>query len=394
MSTGKRKSNFGSTGTFSDDLDNWKVGSKMDSTLINTFRNEVNDQDLVLQMYHSRDGKALWNIICSAMDWIDVVVGEIDVHKLLRGNDNKSSIHFITFISCADVLWEAIQQLHRVFFCTDSIPFADDSSVFKNKLFPATDNEYFKTIRACFAAHPINLSDNFSGTGKKERRYASWSGGGFGNGDFSVFLYSNQVNEKPVPLDIYFDELITFSQKRYDYLYTIIDEMNRQKRTYLTEWCSKKIPQNKNPLTQIEILIEEVSYRYYSHDYYNYVLKKLQIIFSTTITAPKNKLLVEKYRAALMPEIKEIYENLQNMISKELQSEADVNDSYPFVCQYAFSKLSDAVYGDGHPSLINTDAFQSHLQELVDFSEIFSVEELYTVVCAGFFAANAKVSYK
>lgn len=116
MSTGKRKSNFGSTGTFSDDLDNWKVGSKMDSTLINTFRNEVNDQDLVLQMYHSRDGKALWNIICSAMDWIDVVVGEIDVHKLLRGNDNKSSIHFITFISCADVLWEAIQQLHRVFF--------------------------------------------------------------------------------------------------------------------------------------------------------------------------------------------------------------------------------------------------------------------------------------
>lgn len=79
-----------------------------------------------------------------------------------------------------------------------------------------------------------------------------------------------------------------------------------------------------------------------------------------------------------MPEIKEIYENLQNMISKELQSEADVDDSYPSVCQYAFSKLSDAVYGDGHPSLIDIEIFQPHLHELVDFSGISCVEELYT----------------
>lgn len=101
------------------------------------------------------------------MDWIDVVIGEIDIHKLLRGNDNKSSVYFIAFISCADVLWESIQQLHRVFFKTDTIPFDNDSSVFKNKLFPETDNEYFKTIRACFAAHPINLNNYFSGNGEK-----------------------------------------------------------------------------------------------------------------------------------------------------------------------------------------------------------------------------------
>lgn len=392
MPARERESNHRDTGTFSDNLDSddWKVGFKMDNALITMFRDEVNDQDLIIQMYRSHNGKALWNVICSAMDWIDVVVGEIDIHRLLGGNDNKSSIRFITFISCVDVLWEAVQQLHRVFFNTDSIPFADDISVFKNKLFPATDNEYFKTIRACFAAHPINLSDNFRGTGKKERRYASWSGGGFGNGDFSVFLYSNQVNEKPIPLDIFFDELITFAQKRYEYLYTIIDEMNRQKRAYLDEWRSKKIPQNENPLTQIEILIKEVSSRYYSHDYYSYKLDKLQIIFSTTISAPQNKPLVEKYKTALIPQIKEIYGNLQNMISKELQSEVDVDDSYPDVCRYAFSKLSDAVYGNGHPSLINIKIFQSHLHDLVDFSGILSVEELYTVICAGFFAVNTK----
>ena len=56
-------------------------------------------------------------------------------------------------------------------------------------------------------------------------------------------------------------------------------------------------------MSQIEILIQEVSCRYYSHDYYSYLLKKLQIIFSTTIKAPKNKALVEKYRNALVAEI-------------------------------------------------------------------------------------------
>ncbi len=87
----------------------------MDNALINTFRDEINDQDLILQMYHNHDGKALWNIICSAMDWIDVVVGEIDIHKLLRGNDNESSIRFMTFITCVDVLWEAISNYIECF---------------------------------------------------------------------------------------------------------------------------------------------------------------------------------------------------------------------------------------------------------------------------------------
>ncbi len=360
----------------------------MDSSLIREFRNEVNDQSLVLQMYRDRDGKALWNIICSAMDWIDVVIDEIDIHKLLRDNSNKASARCLTFISCVDVLWEAIQQLHRVFFNTNSIPFSDDNSVFKHKLFPATDNEYFKTIRACFAAHPINLYDKFSGNGKRERRYASWSGSGFSKGDFSVFLYSNQVNEKPISLNFYFDELLAFSQKRYDYLHTIIYEIARQKRAYLDDWRSKEISKSNNPLEQIATLKAEAFHRCRYCDYYNYELRKLQIIFSTDVTVPQNRILVKKYRDVLGAEIEEIYANLQNMTFDELRSEKSVDDSYPPDCKYEFSKLSDFVFGDGDSFLVSNGKIQSHLQELVDFSGILSMEELYTVVCAGFFAVN------
>ena len=41
----------------------------------------------------------------------------------------------MTFIMCIDVMWEAVQQLHRIFFDTSTIPFADNTEVFCHKLF-------------------------------------------------------------------------------------------------------------------------------------------------------------------------------------------------------------------------------------------------------------------
>ena len=119
----------------------------MDRSLIDDFREKVNDHDMVWKIYHDCNGKNQWSIICSAMDWIDVVVEEIDTSKLCSKNDNASSIKMMTFINCIDVLWESIQQLHRVIFDPRSIPFQDDSSVFTDKLYESSDNEYFKTSR-------------------------------------------------------------------------------------------------------------------------------------------------------------------------------------------------------------------------------------------------------
>ena len=105
----------------------------MDSKLIDLFREKVNNNgaDLILHRY--------------------------------KKNNNDSSIRVMTFIVCIDVLWEAIQQLHRVLLNTENIPFVNEKSVFQHKKFETTDNKYFKTIRACFATHPVNLKDDFSG---------------------------------------------------------------------------------------------------------------------------------------------------------------------------------------------------------------------------------------
>ena len=356
----------------------------MNRVLINEFREKVNDQNMVLQMYRNRNGKNLWNIICSAMDWIDVVVDSIDINNLSRKNDNESSIKVMTFITCIDVLWEAIQQLHRVFFNTSKIPFKADNSTFKHKLFSSTDNDYFKTIRACFAAHPINLYDNFSGDGKDERRYASWSGGGFGEGDFSVILNSNQPDKDFLFLDIYFDELLTFAKLRYNYLRTIMKEIDTQVKHYFDSWRKQKITRVTSPIEQIEILIKEGKHRF-DNDYYNYELEKLRIIFNASITNSLNLKLVDHYRTTLLNKIEEIFTNLQQMIISELQS---IDDSCPSDCQYAFSKLSDAVYGASYQTYIDIEKFKAYLDKIVDFSNYQTWEELYVIIIAGFFIMN------
>ena len=202
----------------------------MTTDFISAFRDEANEDELIYHIFKNKDGKNKWSIICSAMDWIEVVIEKIDLKNVPRGNDNESSVKLMTFISCIDVLWESIQQLHRVLFNTENIPFSDDTSVFKNKLIETTDNDYFKTIRACFAAHPVNLNDRFRDPSQKERRYASWSTGGIASSrDYTVFLYSNQPGVEMLMLDISFQELFSFAKKRYEYLEILTEQLRKEK---------------------------------------------------------------------------------------------------------------------------------------------------------------------
>ena len=245
------------------------------------------------------------------------------------------------------------------------------------------------TIRACFAAHQINLNDYFTGGKQKERRYASWSGGGFGNGDFSVILYSNQPDEDALFLDIYFDELIRFAEQRYRYLNTIAEEIERQVNQYLDSWKNKKIERTDSIVHQIEILIEEARQRF-NNDYYNFELEQLKLMFSIPISSEKNLRVVDRYKEALKCEVEELLTVLQEMRLVTLESTKNIDTSAPTRCQYAFSKLSDAVFSDGPQQLVNINAFKADLGDIIDFADIDSAEELYVILKAGFFELYGK----
>lgn len=361
----------------------------MDSTLINRFRDNVNEHDLVYNIYHNYKGKNKWNIICSAMDWITVAVDGINPTSLTFENDNQSSLTFMSFIMCIDVLWEAIQQLHRVIFDTRGIPFKTEKSIFQKNTIAKNDNEYFKTIRACFAAHPVNLKDHFTNPTRKERRYACWSGGGIGPGDFSVILYSNELDKENIFVDIYVDELMKFAEQRYYYLNVLMKELDRQKKEYLDGFRERKIKKVDCVTDQINILIGE-SIERLNNDYYNYELKKLSIIFNTAIISEKNLAVVDSYRKALIPEVDELFQVLQTMTLGDLESTNKINDAVPDSCHYSFSKLSEAVYGDGYgyTPLVSMSVLKDALRSVVDLDEVETFTELYVVVLAGFFVLN------
>lgn len=363
----------------------------MDNVLINSFRECVNEHDIVFNLYYRCNEKNKWNIICSAMDWITVSIDGIDPSSLIFENNNQASIRYMSFIMCIDILWESIQQLHRVIFNKKEIPFKSEKSIFKNNITPKNDNDYFKMIRACFAAHPVNLNDHFTDSGIKEQRYASWSGGGYGHGDFSVILYSNKIGEDDIFLDIYTEELMQFAKQRYQYLNVLINELNKQKEEYLNSCRNKKIQKSDSITEQISILIRESRERL-NNDYYNYELQRLNIIFDTPISSPKNLTVVNRYRKALTQKVNEIFQALQDMTFEELESEKIIDDSAPTSCRYAFSKLNDVIYGHGQAAMISISSFESILGSIVNLNETSSYYELYVVVLSGFFALNSHTS--
>ena len=80
--------------------------------LIQKFRERANRNYYVLNKYRDCNGKNLWSCICSSMDWISVATSYLTEHPTpeRNGNDDLSSVNVYTFISCVDMLFEAVKE--------------------------------------------------------------------------------------------------------------------------------------------------------------------------------------------------------------------------------------------------------------------------------------------
>lgn len=354
-----------------------QVRKQMEAFLINKFREKINEHDLILHIYRNYNGKNKWNVICSAMDWIQVGVAGIDTSALEYTNTDQASVKVISFLSCIDVMWEGIQQLHRVFFDTTDIPFIGDKSVFKKDI---DDNRYWKEIRAAFAAHPTNLD----GKDKGEKRFASWSGAGFGySGDFSVIVYSNDPNKGHEFFDISIKEIMGFATKRYNYLNTLMERIDEITVLYCENWKKAPIILSEEALTDISTLFKENTDRF-DNDYYEYRLGVIKVIFETKIHGKKNTDVVNKYRDALKEEIQTIYQILQNMdlnLKYEPVFDGAGNLAYNFENQHIFEP------GKGMLSWA-VEKLRNPLGKYIDFDGWETIEELQVLVRAGWWMYN------
>lgn len=285
---------------------------KINDDQIVAFRALVNGCDqFVLRTYSEREGKNQWNLICSSMDWISVAIRNLQNFPELDSNIDVRVMQVYSLISSVDIVHEAITQLHRVFFDqrSSTVPFKGDRDIFAQRAFDRDDNEYFKEIRSCFGAHPVNLM----GEGK-ERRFASWpyEGGLQGGSDFQVRLYSNDPSIDDITFGLNVSEIFAFLRSRYAYLGNISSQIVKLYGQSRQELASKPIERDENILQNVYTLLAENDLRF-GNDYYKNTLDELKLLLETKLIEAALFEEEAEFKRALEPLVDEIWKNLQEM---------------------------------------------------------------------------------
>ncbi len=360
--------------------------------LLGRFRERVNKNNFVLNKYQNKDGKNQWSCICSCMDWISVATSYLieNPRPKRSGNDDISSVNVFTYISCVDMVFEAVKQLHKIFVDSNSVPFSGEKKVFQDNQYCKDDNRYFKMIRACFGAHSVNLNDFFTSSKEKEERFASWSGGFFSSKDYGVILYSKCPEVKNISLDISFEEIDSFLQRTYSYLETLIELIAVDEKKFREDRQKEQIAVVDDSVEQLKILKEE-NLKRYRVDYYSFLIDELILLFETEIADAENLTKVEMYRKAILPAIAELCHVLQEMNLEEVETYESVvakNVDLPHSVNTGFGELSDLVYSTPSAPPIFIPCLIKHISPFVNIHGDESIEELYVLAKTAFFVMS------
>lgn len=341
---------------------------------INKFRDLVNSNDnFVKHVYENKDGKNLWNLICSCMDWLTVATEYLSILEISDSKIDVRVMQTYSFISSIDIIFESINQLHRVFVNPDSgtLPFKGERTCFNDRLFTEEDdNSYFKSIRACFGAHPVNLKCG----GKTSKRFASWpSNDDFGDGELAIYLYSEEIGEDHKIMHLKYSELSSFLKCRYEYLDVISEKIEHEYSEFKDRLSKQPIELKEDPLEQLRILKNESKYRFNS-SYYNDIIEELIMIFETPPLDNSIEHLANNYRKSLNPLITEIRENLQVMNICELEKAYLLNPKLELdgKLQHACEKFFDWL-GGREPMLC--DYWIEQFNKSSNFKYNFSIDD-------------------
>jgi len=319
---------------------------------ITDFRELVNDNSsFVCKQYKNINNKNLWNPICSCMDWITVSIRFLQDSPELNENIDIRVMQMYSFISAIDIVTESITQLHRVFIDPKSIPFKNESTIFSNKLVDVDDTNYFKEIRACFGAHPVNLNPKDKG-----KRFASWPFDGMNSSssDLDVRLYSNIPDEEDLTLSLKSNELIAFLKSRYEYLDVISEEIKRQFISFKEKHSQIIIDSFGSPLEVLNTLAEESSVRL-ENAYYEGMINDLIIIFRTTLDGEEFQTEEAEFKESLLPLIEEIRINLQAVEIKDLEHHSLIymDSTLDSQLSYELPKFYSWIYHGQHDPLLD-----------------------------------------
>ncbi|MBW7474306.1 hypothetical protein K0T92_06085 [Paenibacillus oenotherae] len=339
----------------------------LNDALLQQFKQAVFEHDdFLINTFYDFNGENRWNLICSAKDWLSVSINGLPYIDLNHKIDDVRSLNVAQLIMTYDIVVESVKKLLQVFDLEN--PLKDDSSTF-NKSVP--DDRYFKQIRACFAAHPVDLDSTDGvkakrngGNSKPERYFASWSSDVGGAADYSVYLYSNKPGAEAIPFLMNFAQIHEYTAKRYSLLDDIVRAIENKKKEFSLEQSQHPIRRSSEIVEQLTILLEENSTRIREGDGYHYEIKTLMDL----LTAPKDfpdyeQDTVKPYLSSLSALVEEIFQSLQNMRYEELKHGYLLNSrSYRF--ENVFYDLSKVFEYINNP-YYNASLVDHHLNRLI-----------------------------
>ncbi|MGM1023717.1 MAG: hypothetical protein ACQEXV_25060 [Bacillota bacterium] len=282
----------------------------LDSSLLDEFKQAVSDHDdFLINTYSNYNGKNLWSLICSAKDWLSVSVNSLPYIDLKHSHDDVRSLNVLQLITTYDIVLQSIEQLHRVFEMEH--PLKKDDSVF-NAAVP--DDAFFAQIRACFGAHPVDLR-SADGTKSTDKYFASWSSDVGGNGDYSVYLYSNNPDVvQPIRFSISFIKIHEYAVKRYSLLSNIINVIEKKNGFFVEEQRRREIGRSSDVVEMLQVLLKENSIRIREHDGYHHDIQTLIELFTAPQDFPEQERQeVAQYLNSLHVLVDELYEAFQSM---------------------------------------------------------------------------------
>lgn len=289
----------------------------LDESLLEDFKQVINDHDdFLINAYGDINGKNLWNLMCSSKDWLHVSVYGLPYIQLNHENMDVRSLNVLQLIMTYDLVVQAIEQLLRIFEI--EYPYKEDHSVFNESV---PDDTYFTQIRACFAAHPVNLnsSDGQKNVKSDERYFASWSSDVGGCGDYTVHLYSNKPGVSPIPFTLSFVRIHQYIVIRYSLLSMVMNEIEKKREQFIQKHRQIIIRRSPDTVEQLQILLEENNIRICEDYGYQYEIKTLIELFTAPQEFRKQERdIVASYMSSLNLLIEDIYESLQSMIFDDL----------------------------------------------------------------------------
>ncbi len=269
------------------------------------FRSFINEQ-IDISQFINREGCNQWNLICSCMDWLSVstkCLNNGDYHSINKGLSDSGSFYY--YISLIDIVLEAITQLHRIFVDKNTIPFNDETVVFNNQpkeLELETDYAFFKTIKACFGSHSVNLK-----IGRKKEKYSSSWSGRFGNsGEMRVGLYP-LIPERndTIWFDISYFDLKRFLMKCMDYLEILEPEILEISKIVKKEKYKpiKKSTDFENNLDYLSYIEEKYIERFYFNDFTECFAMYKYFLIGSNLESTLSKEAINHYKDKLVKAI-------------------------------------------------------------------------------------------